>query len=344
MLAGIRIGAASLTVSVAILLAACAPAVGDASTPEPATPEEEVWTLDPILTPDGIDPGGARTDLLVPLHLFDDTAGGFWANSGSAWLHFAATGELTNRVDWAVPESPWVLTGRDAATPTRIAVGAVWSDGDLFGDILLLDMVTNEQSVVLHQERPIGNLAVIDDTVVFLSYAAGETDSFEVSRVSLTTGERQDLATLQGSGATADVDVGMDGTIYVASELANVVMSSDGTVLTIVDRRTMNPQVAVSPAGHLMWMNDTATTATPFRVDGGSSHARAIIARNSTCGHEHISVVREGNRDDLAALCQAAGVVWLGNDAIVVSVGSEDGAPLIKVVPPARAGSEDAEN
>lgn len=335
--------AGTLAISLAILLTACSSAA-DPSTSESQPPAEAVWTLEPIQTTDDTAPIGVSNDLRVARsQLFDDTAGGFWANSGSTWWHFGATAELIDRVERPVLESRWGLSGIDAVSPTRLAVGAVWNDGGLFGDILLADMVTGEQSVVLHQECPVGNLAVFDDTVVFVSYAPGETGSFDVSRVNLTTGVREDLATLEGSGATADLDVGADGTIYVASDVASVTMGSDGTVVNIVERRAANPQVAVSAAGDLMWMDAAVTMATPFRIDGGSAQAREIIAQESLCGNEHLGVVRGGTRIDLAALCKAAGAVWLGNEAIVVSVGDEDGAPLIKVTPPPAAASEPEE-
>jgi len=305
-----------------------------------AAPDDEVWVLDPIVSAYSDDPSVPDTDVFVPLQLFDDTAGGFWANSNSTYLHFGATGELINRVDWPALDAKWTMSGKDSITPSRIAVGAVWSDGDLFGDILVLDLATREQSVVHHQESPVGNLAVSGDTVVFISYSAVDVNSFEIRRVSLTTGEVEYLAKLDGAGAKADVDVDADGAIYVASNLANITLDSGGHVLDTVSRKSENPQVAVSPSGNIVWIDNTADAATPFRVVGGSAKARAIITQNSTCGDIRVSVVRDGNRKDLAALCRAAGIVWAGNDTVVISVGSEDGAPLIKISSPAITGSE----
>lgn len=319
--------------SAVVALTACAPAADMARPSESSIASAPMWTLEPIQITDSAIPRGSQADLLVPMRLFDDTAGGVWGVSGSFWLHLGAAGNVIAQFDRTVLDSPWVLTGVDAVTPTRIAAGAVWSDGNLFGDIIVTDTTTNAQTVVLHQEHPVGSIAVSGDSIVFISYAADQPSTFTVSRVDLATGARNDLTTLDGAGATAEVAVGGDGRIYVVSDVARVVMDADGRLRDTTDAPSANPHIAVNRSGDVVWVGSPTATATPFRIAGGSAQARAVIEQD-TCRDDHVSVIHDGESSSLEVLCRAVGVAWLGEDHIVVSVGSEDGAPLIKITPP----------
>ena len=107
-----------------------------------------------------------------------------------------------------------------------------------------------------------------------------------------------------------------------------------------------HPRVAVNDRGDVAWSGQASTTtALPTFVSGGSAEARQIIDSHSECDPnnpqfstqsiDHLTVSSSEESVTLPVLCSPAGLTWINDRELVVSVGDEGVASLVRVTRPA---------
>ncbi|MDY0827777.1 hypothetical protein SK224_01420 [Microbacterium sp. BG28] len=301
-----------------------------------ATPSDS-WHLRPLSLSRAADVVPATaSDLFVPVSLAADAAGGVWATSGSTWTHIDAAGDVDRQFSYEPFEPPWVIGAVDVVTPTQLIAGRTWSDGGYFGDLVLIDTVTLTTTELSHTEQAVGDLVVTGREVVFVSYKQGETDTFVLRAANLDDGSVRDVVSVRGDGATASIADDPAGNVYVATREAVYSLSPDAeAVETLVTYVSPAPQVVASSSGTLAWVAmPGAQEETSYVIDGGSSRAREIIEAQAGCDTSRLMIGRPNAEVSLGALCNPSSMAWLSDGRLVVSVGSEGGAPIVVVAPP----------
>lgn len=305
-----------------------------------ASPPDDAWVLTPIRYDNR--PEGATlaqlTDVTFPMRLASDTAGGLWGTSAGSWLHLDADGQALrhfNLEEWATR-----VDAIAAVSPTQLVVTA--SVGELTHTaraVMLFDTEAMRWNVLQAETRLLGDIATRGDDVYYVRYADG-APSFVVMR--FTFGEDAEaravspelprpIEAIDASGAA--LDVGPEGTIYVATRTERFVVSPEGELVERLAAPSARPDVAVSPAGEVLWaLAPPHATRRSMTLVDASSEARELLEPLLRCRADGFTL------DELVLpLCGVRGLAWLDDGTFVVSVGGESGAPLLRVTPP-RAG------
>ena len=315
-----------------VALGGCAPMPPDA------------WRLEPIRHDNRSDGeiGPARfTDVTFAMRLTPDTAGGFWGESAGSWLHLDADGTALRRFDLGL-DAPNPIYGISALTPTRLLVSAPAEGAS--GAIHLFDTATGSWETVYREIGILGDLAVRGDDVYIVEFAhEGRSGTFTVRRLDLRAPDSlvdasPPLPVPAGGSWLHDavaIDVGPDGTLFLATSSERITVGPDGQVLERVPRETPYPLVAVGPEGTAVWSGGRVSTdEVPFRLTGGSAEAREVLAQIG-CSGDALEVASGVSGLTLPFLCAPRGIAWLDPHAFVVSVGGESGAVLVRVDAPA---------
>lgn len=301
--------------------------------------DPDEWRLSTVVIQPGShgDEGAVpASDVFVPVRLADDTAGGFWAVAGGQWLHVDSSGATVSRFRPTFLNEYWRLVDFAVIAPTRVVVSAVWNDGEFFGDILVVHPGENATAeVVLHEEHAIGDLAAVDERVYFIEEDTATT--FRIGVLDLASGERSVVTILPGTWQRSAIGVDGTGTLYVASSTTRYLIASDGTTLSAEPQAAAHPEVAVSPGGSVVWVDDRRSgSPAPFRVEGASPEAGRVIEEHLGCDGGTLTVSIASVHTTLGFLCSPHGIAWLSDDEFLVSIGDEGGAPLVRVRPPGR--------
>lgn len=229
-----------------------------------------------------------------------------WGWGGSTAVEIDDSGRVERRIDLDFLPSPWTITALSVGIDGRLFLSAVWSDGDAFGDIIAYDVATGEHAVRAHQASPVGDLTVVGDDVVFVSFAADDEHSFTVRRAS-PSGEITDLAVLPGDGHRAAIDADESGAVVVTTATGMARLSPSGATLSEWELPAGGADLAVSRDGRiLVTTRGDATCDEWFRVD-----ATGAVPLDGPCA--------------------AAGFVWTDEETVLVSTGDENGADLVRI-------------
>jgi hypothetical protein len=136
--------------------------------------------------------------------------------------------------------------------------------------------------------------------------------------------------------------------VYVATSTERISLAADGTVQWREPVGSTNPVVSVNERGDVAWSGLGPTPAAlPTFVVGGSAEARGIIADHIECDPETLAVSGQGvdyltlatsqNSLTLPFLCAPRSITWVTDHELVASIGTEGGAPLVRLTPPAAA-------
>ena len=308
-----------------------------------AEPPANAWVLAPISYDNRMDGDGGPSDFIdasYPMSLVSDTAGGFWGVSAGSWLHIDETGAAVSRFNLD-PGAPGGAV--DAVTPTVLAVTGEGTPS-YPGSILLFDTDMMSWEELHRDERALGDIATTGDAVYFVAYIPGDS-TFTIDKLALTPGAKPVTVSpaLDGSEEVAiDID---NGTLYVATPIERIILGPDGTIRSRDQVRSTHPGVSVNDRGDVVWSGQASTTATvPTFVSGGSADARRIVDSHSECdprnpplstqGIEQLTLSSGGESVALPFLCSPSGFTWINDRELVVSVGDEGGAPLVRVTPP----------
>jgi hypothetical protein len=312
------------------LLAGCAPVPADA------------WRLAPIRYDNRMDDesGPARlTDVTFPMRLAADTAGGVWGESAGSWLHLDADGVAVRRFNLGL-DAPHPVNGLAALTPELLVVSAP-ADG-ASGGIHLFDTETGSWELLHSEQGLIGDVAVHDGEIHFVSFATGD-DEFTVRSLDADAPATPTDATpaLPWPGAaypieaSVAIDVSPEGELHVATQAERIVVDGAGTVLDRAPHESIVPVVAVGPDGTAVWSGGSEPQErAPFHVEIGSGEAREVIALVDDCASDTLVVGASVGSTTLPFLCSPRGIAWLSADAFLVSVGGESGAVLVRVALP----------
>lgn len=329
------VAAALVTAATAGGLVACAP--------EPPT---DAWVLTPISYDNRLDgDGGApeHIDLTYPMALTGDTAGGFWGHSAGSFVHIDADGTAVRRFNLD-PGAPSGMTV--ALNPTTLVMTSQ-TDARFTSSVVLFDTDTMTFSDLSDDTRTIGALAAHGGDVYLAVYGFGEpTFTVETLSASAPGTPRQIGPAFDGHGPLA-IDVDDAGTVYVATESERIVISDEGTILHREDVPSIRPAVAVNGDGDAVWTGQAPASAdVPSFVRGGSGEARDIIATYSECAAgpnasesavDVLTLATGATERSLPFLCGQARVTWIDDDQLVASVGTENGAVLVRITPPGQA-------
>lgn len=310
-----------------------------------AAPPRDAWVLDPISYDNQMDGEVGLPkfiDVAYPMVLMSDTAGGFWGAASISWLHVDATGKAVRRFNLGVdaPRGPGV-----ALSPTELIVtGGEGSSHDP-RSIFLFDTEAMTWKELHRDERMLGAFAATGDDVYFVAYAF-DSPTFTIERLALAPGALPVTVTprLEGWGRVG-LAVAQDGTLYVATTTEHIVLAGDGSVRSRKAIRSAYPSVDVNDRGDVAWsMGFAGKREVDTYVAGGSADARRIIDRHVTCevpgpmapaGVQDSLVVDAQQAGGVPLLCWPDSFTWLNDRELVVSIGSEGGAPLVRVTVPA---------
>jgi hypothetical protein len=316
-------------IAVVALLAACSPIPADA------------WRLAPVSYDNRMDgeTGPARlTDVTFPMRLTPDTVGGVWGESGGSWLHLDADGQAVRRFN--LVDAPRPVNGLAALTPELLVVSAP-TDG-ASGGIHLFDTVTGSWELLHSEQGLIGDVAVHDGDIYFVSFATGD-GAFTVRELDPDAPATPTDATpaLPWPGAvypietSVAIDLSPDGDLHVATQAERVVVDRAGVVLDRAPHESVVPMVAVGPDGTVVWSGGSEPAdPVPFHVETGSGEAHAVIALVDDCASDTLVVGAGTGGTTLPVLCGPRGIAWLSAEAFLVSVGGESGAALVRVARP----------
>lgn len=320
-----RFGAVALTLALAALVGCTAP------------PPDDAWVLTPIRYDNRSD-GVAHaqlTDVTFPMRLASDTAGGLWGTSAGSWLHLDADGQTLRRFnldEWAER-----VDAIAAVSPTQLVVTA--SAGELTNTaraVMLFDTDAMSWHVLQAETSLLGDITARGDDVYYVRYTDGApsfvvmhfTFGGDAEAVAVSPELTRPIEAIDASGAA--LDVGPDGTIYVATHAERFVVSPDRSFVERVAAPSGHPDVAVSPAGQVLWsLAPPRETRQPVTLVDASAEARETLEPLLRCRADGFTL-----DDDVLPLCGVRGLAWLDDGAFVVSVGGESGAPLVRVTPP----------
>lgn len=302
-----------------------------------APPADDAWVLTPIRYDNRLEgePHAQLTDVTFPMRLASDTAGGLWGTSAGSWLHLDADGQAVRRFtleEWASRVDAFA-----AVSPTRLAATA--SVGELTSTaraVMLFDTEAMSWQLLQAETELLGDIAVRGDDVYYVRYTSGVA-SFAIMR--LTLGSPADavpaspelprpLEAIDASGAA--LDVGPDGTIYVATATERFVVSPSGELVERLTAASARPDVAVSPSGEVLWSTaPPRETRRSMALVDASPQARELLEPLLRCRDDGLAL-----GEHVLPLCAVRGLAWLDDGTLVVSVGGETGAPLLRVTPP----------
>ena len=308
-------------------------------------PPDDAWVLEPISYHNSLD-GEARTnviDVTYPMDLVSDTNGGFWGISSDSWLHIDGSGSAVSRFNHF---RSYAVGPAAAVTPTEIAlVGLYWpaiSSGEY---IILFDTETKTDRELHADNRMIGDIAVFDGYVYFVAFTPREA-TFTIEKIPIDSNVDpiEVVPKMEGTAPVA-LDLDSEGDIYVATANERVVIAADGVVRSRESVPAERPAVSVTADGTVAWSGKATSDAEVSSfIAGGTNEARQLIDEHDCAASalsenaDRLTLESATGRTTLPFLCNLNGFVWIGDREFVVSVGTEGGAPLIRVSPPAATG------
>jgi hypothetical protein len=222
---------------------------------------------------------------------------------------------------------------------------------------MLFDTAAMTRTAVHRDERALGDIAAHGGDVYVVAYAFGEP-AFTIEKLTLAT--RADPVPVgpvfAGQGQVA-IDVDSAGTLFVATDRERFTLAADGTVQQREPVGSASPVVSVNERGGVVWSGlAPASAALPSFVVGGSVEARDIIDAHVRCdpespelslhGVDYLTLATRQDSLTLPFLCAPRSIAWINDHELVVSIGTEGGAPLVRLTLPSdapRAGPYEAE-
>lgn len=313
-----------------------------------AEPPADSWVLTPISYDNRMDGDTGPPDVIdaaYPMALTGDTAGGFWGASAGSFLHVDEAGVAVRRFNL----DPGAPTGAIAAiSPTVLLMSTGEQTATHSGSVMLFDSEAMSWTEVHRDERALGDIANYGDTVYVVAYEFGKP-AFTIEKIALSAPAEPIPVgpTFDGYGQVA-IDVDSDGTIYVATSTERISLAADGTVQWREPVGSTNPVVSVNERGDVAWSGlDPTPAALPTFVVGGSAEARGIIDAHIECepetlafsgqGVDYVTLATSQNSLTLPFLCAPRSITWVNDHELVASIGTEGGAPLVRLTPPAAA-------
>lgn len=336
---------ASIVMAITMLgVTACSPTASDDS-----------WLLSPIRYDNRSNGDTGPKDMIdspYAMTLVDDTAGGFWGESVGSYLHIDETGAAVSRFNLADDDPHGSVA---AVTPTTLVMATGEPGLSNSGSILLFDTESMSWDEVHRDTRQLGDIATTGGTAFFVAFNWAER-TFTVDTVELEPGaEPITLSPVFPGEWPVALDVDLSGSVYLATESERIILAPDGTIQSRHSVVSANPAVSVNRGGDVAWSGQGSPRNTvPTHVAGGSDEARRIIDRYVECDPEdpRLSPESSGGRPlpehpdrltmviaehtiTLPFLCATAGFTWINDRELVISVGNETGAPLVRLTPPA---------
>jgi hypothetical protein len=299
---------------------------------------DDAWVLEPIRHDNRLDDEGTAqlTDVTFPMRLSSDTAGGTWGTSAGSWLHLDADGETVRRFNLEPGDAPRV-DAIAALSPTELAATASTAEiTDTARAVMLFDTEAMSWQVLQAETDLLGDIAVQGDAIYYVRFTWG-APSFTVKRITLGSDAGAELVSPEITGAPEAVDasgvaldIGPDGTLYLATRAERITVSPAGELVDRVAVPSAWPFVAVSPSGEVLWSSGPQPTARPqITLVDASPEASTLIESSVDCDEDGLAF-----GPAILPLCPVRGIAWLDDGTLVISVGGEAGAPLVRVRPP----------
>jgi hypothetical protein len=319
---GVRSGAVVLLLASACGATACTP-----------PPPGDAWVLEPLRYDNRLEgePVPQLIDMTYPMGLVGDTDGGVWGESSSSWLHLAADGDALQRFN--LPGAPAVALGA-AISPTRVIVVETVTGAPSYSSIQEFDTRRKIRTEILRDPRPVADVTVADGSLYVVAHAL-DREAFTIERTLLIDpGPLVPFAEAIAGYGPAAIAATPDGRILLATSEERIVFDRAGAVESRTAVTSGRPFVAVNDRGDIAWSTDAPVDADVRHVVvGGSREARQVLAAQAPCGRGRLEVVRERTAAVLPFLCAPTGIAGTG-DGFVVSVGSESGAVLARLLLP----------
>ncbi|MBM7827699.1 hypothetical protein [Microbacterium aurum] len=142
-----------------------------------------------------------------------------------------------------------------------------------------------------------------------------------------------EIATLPGDPEMTAIEVDASGALCVATDETVTELTEKGEIASTTRLRSAGAVFAASKAGSLARVIPVEEDASVVRVAGGSAEARRILEQNTVC-NVGLRIVAGADISRLAGLCDPAGLAWLIENELIVSVGDESGADLARLTIP----------
>jgi hypothetical protein len=247
-------------------------------------------------------------------------------------VHIDADGEAVRRfnLDVGTPHGAGA-----AASPTTLVVSEAQGGPEVATRLVLFDTETMSRTVLHRDRRPLGAVAVAQDAVYFVAHSL-DVEAMTVERIPLHADDPpvRVTAPVPEVGLSA-LAVDPSGNIYLATQRNRYVFRADGTLRESRQVVSAFPAVAVGEGGEVAWSapgrshGDIAAF-----IRGGSNEARSIIERRCTELTRSMDRIEVELRDEeiiLPSLCAPIGFAWLTEGVLLVSIGGEGGAVLVRV-------------
>lgn len=313
-----------------------------------AAPPADSWVLTPMGYDNRMDGDNGPPELVdatFPMSLTSDTAGGFWGASAGSFLHVDAGGVAVRRFNL----DPGTPNGEIAAvSPTVLVMSARERTPTYPGSVMLFDTETMSWTDVHRDERALGDIAANGDDVYVVAYEFGEP-AFTIEKLTLSApAEPIPVGPRFDGHEQVAIDVGGDGTLYVATNTERITLAADGTVQQREPVGSTNPVVTVNERGDVAWADlEPSSAGLHAFVSGGSAEARDIIDAHIQCdpgipelsiqGLDYLTLATGQDSLILPFLCSPRSITWINDRELVASIGTEGGAPLVRLTPPADA-------
>jgi hypothetical protein len=306
--------------------------------PACTTPSEDAWTVEPIRYDNALDGQPASmTDVTYPMgNLTSDTDGGFWAESAGSWLHISADGETLRRFNLLDGADMRTVRGIAAATPTELVVShdALGPDGALSR----FDTESMRWEAIPVAGDWIGDVAVLEGAIFYVEYSGPRITPIPfVIRKLEPGGALSTLTPAAGETFRAEhvaIDLDREGNVYVVTESQRLILAASGSVTSREQQDVPHPVVAASPDGSVLWSAGTGPDDLDWRILSASPEARHVIDQHSACADTGLAIRSNGADIALPFLCDARSAVWLDENSLALSAGTEGGAVLARVTAP----------
>lgn len=334
-----------------------------------AQPGPGDWTLEPITMRFA---NGELTDFAFGMHeLAADGRGGFWAVSGTTWLHVGADGE-TRDVLVAEPDTLIGTVDHIAAYRSDTLVVAFGGAGiahdasDAGAASGIRPPSLGVLDTAMRQIRTIPTPFMQDPHVLFarvLDLAVHDETAFlALQQVAATPGSEPTLdifkVPLDGTLATVlhseafvpdlpqevldapvvSITTGADGTIFVATLAEQFALDAAGAELWRDSQTVKRPIVAAGRDGSTLWWGGSAQASSEsFVLVGGSADARRTIEGHTDCTDsfrkDALTLRTAEATHPLPFLCGANAATWV-DDAWIIAIGGEGDGVLVRVTQP----------
>lgn len=306
---------------------------------------DDAWVVEPIRYNNALD-GEDRVDMIDVTYsmgnLTGDTAGGFWTESAGSWLHVNGDGVTARRFNFtAVIFS--TVHGIAAASPTELVVSHDQA-------LSRFDTETQTTQRIPTVGEWIGDVAVVNDSILYVEYAASSVVDPRVPWADPVVPTPFVIRKLDASGALStltptdeellatDVEIDADraGNVYVVTESEKLVLDPTGSVTFREEHGAEHPFVAVNSDGELLWPSGSPPAELDWRIRDGSAEARAVVDEYSACaeGGVAVAVDVDGAETVLPFLCGANSAAWLDDGSFVLVAGTELGTVLARITRP----------